>query len=359
MENLLKGIMSGMSSVKKPQQSFMEELFRVLGIFVGKANFRNLSRYCSLHEKTFARWSRREFDYLDFNKQLLNSEGVLSGERIAALDASFLSKAGKKTEGLGSFWNGKNSKSENGLEISLLSIVDLHSNTAYALNARQTIDDTTGDKTRMDAYAQYVEESATTLQSMGISCITVDCLYTKVKFLNRVCATGLNVIGKMRCDADLKRRYTGQYSGKGRPRKFDGKVNIKDDLNLLEYVGTLEGEVKVYTEVLYAPKFERDLKVVVLQWQQHEKEQYAILYSTDTQLDAKTIVKYYKARFQIEFVFRDAKQHTGLADCQSRKKEAIHNHINAAFATLNLIKVEDQKYSNIDGERVIPIAKNN
>ena len=75
------------------------------------------------------------------------------------------------------------------------------SNTEYCPKCE--LDDTTGDKTRsLDTYSiQYVEESATTLlkESMGISSITVDCLYTKVKFLNRPCATGLNQL-LAKCD---------------------------------------------------------------------------------------------------------------------------------------------------------------
>ncbi len=67
----------------------------------------------------------------------------------------------------------------------------------------------------------------------------------------------------------------------------------------------------------------------------------SLLYSTDTDLDAMTIIKYYKARFQIEFIFRDAKQYTGLMDCQSCRKECIHTQINASFTALNALKLED------------------
>ena len=48
---------------------------------------------------------------------------------------------------------------------------------------------------------------------------------------------------------------------------------------------------------------------------------YALLFSTDLTLDALAIVKYYKARFQIEFVIRDAKQYTGLMDSQARNSK--------------------------------------
>ena len=59
-------------------------------------------------------------------------------------------------------------------------------------------------------------------------------------------------------------------------------------------------------------------------------------------MDAFKIFCYYKARFQIEFIFRDAKQYTGLGDCQSRNKESICFHFNASFAALNLVKIQDQ-----------------
>jgi hypothetical protein len=45
---------------------------------------------------------------------------------------------------------------------------------------------------------------------------------------------------------------------------------------------------------------------------------YARLFSTAVALSAQPIYRYDQARFQIEFLFRDAKQFTGLSDCQAR-----------------------------------------
>ncbi len=84
-----------------------------------------------------------------------------------------------------------------------------------------------------------------------------------------------------------------------------------------------------------------NMKVVVLLNQKNEnKKKYVILFSTDTDLEAKTLLKYYKARFQIEFIFRDAKQFTGLCDCQARDKNRLNFHFNASLTTLNLAKLE-------------------
>ena len=40
------------------------------------------------------------------------------------------------------------------------------------------------------------------------------------------------------------------------------------------------------------------------------------------------ILLYYRLRFQQELIFRDAKQHVGLNDCQARSKEQIDFHVN-------------------------------
>ncbi|MBK8390415.1 MAG: transposase [Saprospiraceae bacterium] len=46
-------------------------------------------------------------------------------------------------------------------------------------------------------------------------------------------------------------------------------------------------------------------------------------FSTNLERDAMQVVRYYKARFQMEFNFRDAKQFTGLTNCQARAEEKI------------------------------------
>ena len=94
----------------------------------------------------------------------------------------------------------------------------------------------------------------------------------------------------------------------------------------------------------------------MLRVQRVKKTGMALLFSTDTDLDAITILRYHKARFQIEFVFRDAKQYTGLTDCQSRSKEAIHTHVNASLTALNLLKLADAKEIGATGQTVISIG---
>ena len=52
------------------------------------------------------------------------------------------------------------------------------------------------------------------------------------------------------------------------------------------------------------------------------------------------VCRLYRDRFQIEFNFRDAKQHLGLAACQARTAERHHFHVNAVLAALAWTRLE-------------------
>jgi len=165
-----------------------------------------------------------------------------------------------------------------------------------------------------------------------------------------VCAEGLHLIGKLRSDANLRWYFKGQYKGRGCPRKYDGKVHFQNDLERFESIETTEEGIEIYSAVVEAKNGKRKLRVVLLRWEKKEEGTVgtAILFSTDPALSASKIVEYYRARFQIEFLFRDAKQHTGLMDCQARSSEAIHMHINASFVSQNLLNLEDRREKQSD-----------
>lgn len=350
---MVETALGAMSMVKKTQKTFIALLLTALVVFQGKATFRNLSRYSSMSEKRFSRWYGRSFDFFTFNCLMLSDLLSKADELIAALDASFMTKSGKFTDGLAMFWRGCTGRAEKGLELSLLSVVDLKSNTAYALDVQQTLDQE--DKTRVDLYAEQVIALAKQIIGPGIKYLAVDAYYFKHKFVTPIVKTGLHIVGKLRCDADLLWPYTGPYSGNGRPKTYDGKVSLEKDLKRFNVVGKLESGEEVYTARLYSKCLKCWIRVVLLRFQRGTKIGHALLYSTDTELEAMTLIKYYKARFQIEFFFRDAKQHTGLTDCQSRRKEAIHTRINASCAALNLLKLEDRSKKNTEEETVISI----
>ncbi len=68
---------------------------------------------------------------------------------------------------------------------------------------------------------------------------------------------------------------------------------------------------------------------------------YFLLGCSDLELCADTILAYYRLRFAIEFLFRDAKQHLGLNHCQSTKEKRLAFHFQAVMMTLNLCLLEN------------------
>ena len=100
-EVVVERVLRNMSSVKQPQKKFVASLFSVLMAFQRKVNFRNLRRYCAMHEKRFSRWYRKAFYFVDFNRRLLKHLLPADVDCTSAIDASFMRKSGKYTEGLG------------------------------------------------------------------------------------------------------------------------------------------------------------------------------------------------------------------------------------------------------------------
>ena len=113
------------------------------------------------------------------------------------------------------------------------------------------------------------------------------------------------------------------------PGKFKKVADISND----------DGQkIIVYTRILYHLTFKRNIRVVLLY--NHTNNSYCLLFSTDTQLDAMKIYRWYKSRLQIEFLFRDAKQYTGFSHCQSIKKKSLEFHFNTSLTAINLAKAE-------------------
>ena len=137
-------------------------------------------------------WYGRPCEFAQFNAKLLSRALSDDQDCIAAIDASFVSKAGKKTDGLGWFYNGSLGQSQRGLQVSMICRVDLKSNTAYTLEALQTIDQP--DKTRVDRYAQQVVEIAPQLLQQAIVHRVAAAYYSKIKCVSAVVATGLHLV---------------------------------------------------------------------------------------------------------------------------------------------------------------------
>ena len=352
----VKTILQPMSNKTRPQRKFMQVLLPLLMCLRGRANFRNFSRYSHYHEKTFSRWYRRGFDFIEFNRLSLLPLSESETTLIAAADCSFIPKSGKHTDGLGKFYNSVRGKAESGLEISTLAVVNVTENTAYNLSTRPTPTASKDDESRIDHYLAHLRQDRQALPKQVRYWVT-DGYYSNKKFIDGVAAFQLHQIGKLRHDANLRWLYPGKQKPRGRKRLYDGKVTF-NELNHFEPVGKPD-ELHLYTAIVNSAHFKRHLRIVYLVKRVGNKVQTAWLFSTDRSRCAQTIVRFYKARFQIEFRFRDAKQFLGLNHCQARCRPALHFHFNASMSALNVLKLEDRQHqaaNTVGSDKVISIA---
>jgi len=102
----------------------------------GRHNFLQLSREGSRTEKSFRYQYAKDFDWLDFNINLVNSH--CSEEVILGFDPSFIKKSGKHSPGLGYFYSGCSGRYNKGLEVGSFAALDVAQHTAYHLEAVQS-----------------------------------------------------------------------------------------------------------------------------------------------------------------------------------------------------------------------------
>ncbi len=153
-------------------------------------------------------------------------------------------------------------------------------------------------------------------------------------------------------DANLRYLFPGPHpKRRGARKKYDGKVDVQDLSRLTPIL--LSPTITLYTAVVNSVALKRNIRLVVVCKRQGPKVLTALLFSTDMALDAESIYRYYTARFQIEFLFRDAKQFTGLTDFQTRSEERIAFHVNASMTALNFLKLEDRLTAQENTNHVI------
>jgi hypothetical protein len=119
-----------------------------------------------------------------------------------------------------------------------------------------------------------------------------------------------------------------------------------NDVSRFMLVQDLEPNLKLYTAVVWHMSLKRrQVRIAYISdTRKPDKVGHVLLFSTDLDLSAYDIYCFYKARFQIEFIFRDAKQFTGLRDCQARSAYKLDFHFNASLTALNLAKFEAQQH---------------
>jgi Transposase DDE domain len=336
--SLIINTLSKISTISKWRQTFLIETFTLFLSIKGRINFLQLERYGKYTEQRYRQQFEKAFDCLSFNKELVMANG--SGHYIIAIDPSYISKAGKKTPGIGYFWSGCAGQVKRGLEITGLAAIDIDNHTGFHLEAVQTIIKQGDTRSLAARYADIITRRKDTLLPVS-SVVVADAWFAKKSFTDAMLGSGFQFISRLRDDASLKYLHSGGPTGKrGRPKKHGGKVDHQNiDKTIFKQIQTNDGHI-LYSAIVYSVSLERNIRVVHLKISNgKEKNGYKLYFCTDTKIAAELIFKYYQSRFQIEFLYRDAKQHTGLTDCQARSENKLHFQFNAALSAINIAKV--------------------
>ena len=103
---------------------------------------------------------------------------------------------------------------------------------------------------------------------------------------------------------------------------------------------TTEGDIetRIYQAQMLHRDFAQPLNVVIITKTNLRTGAFANvnLFSSNLELSYAKIIDYYSLRFQIEFNFRDAKQHWGLEDFMNIKEVPLTNALNLSLFMVNL-----------------------
>ena len=342
--NILNQVLTKLN-LRKTQTAFLQLLCTLILAIPSRINYANLERFSHRNEKTFRNWFVKPLDWVHVTTSLvqtLQASNRMGKRLILGIDCSNLRKAGQHTPGLAKFWDSKLAKAIPSLELSCCTLIDLEYRQPIPVHAVQTPSIMIEGQSRVDHYTNHAEKVLEALPSAlrdQIECVVADAYYTKKTWVDGIVRAGQNFVGKLRVDANLKYKYTASRTGKaGRPRRFDGKVDWQDFSGWNLEVS--HDDQIVYSSVLYSPALKRDILVVCILWQVKGRQRREVLFSTNLEHGALEVVECYRARFEMEFPFRDAKQFSGLMDCQSRSAQGLEFHWNASFLVTSLARAQ-------------------
>jgi len=376
----------------------------IYSISSGGVTMKNISRWtgkgCSY--RTIQRFYSSPIDWLAMNLILLRVVvmGIPDSTRyVLAVDEVVEKKAGKRTWGVDWFYSSIAGKAIRAVSNHVISLVDTEKERSFVLTHQQTVKETKinpkrKSKTRKKASTKITRaknkakakklagrsvgrpkgsknkqnikkkgllyESFETLLEWVVPLLLVICPNLKYvlgdgAYGNKTCCLivrqfNLHLISKLNRNTGLYLPYAGKYSGNGRPRKYGDKLDYKNLADQYLVSDAVEGGVqtkiyqinKVWTKTM---PYLINVVIITKTMVESNTTSRVVLFSTDLELEALQLIKFYSLRFQIEFNFRDAKQYFGLADFKNIKKQQVQNAVGLALFmdNISLILIEQAK----------------
>ena len=192
-------------------------------------------------------------------------------------------------------------------------------------------------KNLVDWYSSYLISKKDKIRRISRT-VVADVFFSKETFITPMCENNFHVISRSRNDAILYYPTLEKKTGKrGHPKWFDGKIDFANlDLTRCKEYEVNKG--KLYELRVYAKALKRYVSLSFWYPMDGRTDKWQLYFSTDDSMDGREVLDYYRTRFQLEFCFRDGKQHAGITNYQSTDFRKLDFHFNASFAAVNLTK---------------------
>jgi putative transposase len=338
----------------------------------GRVTQRGISRWSDkgASYRTIQRFFQTPIDWLAvngcfFQHFLADAKGVY----LLAGDETVISKSGKRTFGLDRFFSSLADKAIPGVACFSIALIHVGRRKAYSLSNEQVVRSEDEKKQAKQRQQQRKERSQTkgsaqpkgrpkgsknkdkAQQTLSPELLRIQAQARKVcewlkkrlpvsyfvldgHFGNHLACQmvrqlDLHLISKMRTDAALYQVPTTLQKQLHPRLKYGDRIDFADLPEVwLRGSDTQDGYLtQVYQVRCLHKQFGRLLNVVILKKTHLSSGRvgHVILLSSDLFLTASTLIDYYTLRFQIEFTFRDAKQHFGLEDFMGITQTSVSN----------------------------------
>ena len=336
----------------------------------GRVTTLGLSRWAERggSHRTLQRWFQTPIDWgqllwIVVKEHLVTGKGVY----LLAGDEVVVSKAGKKTHGLGRFYSSLAQRPIPGLSFLVLSVIDVSQRRSYPVCVEQRLPvvrtkaATPSTPKRgpgrpkgsvnyakaapaltpeLALLASMLRRVLVWISPLRVEHVVLDGFFGTSTATAMVRDSGLHLISKLRSNTALYWPYSGPKPQRGPTPRYGDKLKLDQlpDSACIQTVITDTITTRTYHVQVWHKEFAELLNVVILVKTNAKTHKAApvILFSTDLRLSADQIRDYYSLRFQIEFNFRDAKQSWGLEDYMNVSAAAVTNAVHLSFLMVNL-----------------------
>ena len=380
-----------MSLLERLSQTVTATELRQLSVIVpavlamtGQITMLNMSRWTGKggSERTIRRFYNASIVWLKVNwtlscEQLQEVGGIF----LLAGDETVVTKAGKKTHGIGRFFSSIYGRSVPGVSFFGVSLISVEAQDSTMMLMEQlTKDESTtppkgqgkstkkgqkgsknqpknkggrpkGSKNQnrrdieLPKYLQNIQGYLKqVLEVVGdklpIPYCVLDGAFGNNNALQMVRRLELHLVSKLAKNSALYFPYTGEQKKFGNRRKYGTKLDYQQIPNrYLKERFTDDGvRTDIYQMAMWSKAFPDLLNIVIIVKTKlaTQERAHVVLFSSDLDLAYDKLILYYRLRFQIEFNFRDAKQFWGLEDFMNTKQRPVYNAANFAMFMGNL-----------------------